>query len=205
MKYCERCGKETVRYPDGRCVACLKAQYTKHREKILKRVKAYQNSHQTQISARRKAHYAAHREEKQMIDKAYYEKHREAKKKWQRTYYLKHQEERNAYLRSYRARNRERLADKNKNSHLLSLYRISLEQYNAKLHEQNGACFLCERPEISKQCGKLRSLTVDHCHTTNKIRRLLCTKCNSLLGMANDDPSLLRRAATYLEEEAKKE
>ena len=39
---------------------------------------------------------------------------------------------------------------------------------------------------------------VDHCHDTKKVRGLLCAKCNTLLGMAKDDVSILQNAITYL-------
>ena len=51
-------------------------------------------------------------------------------------------------------------------------------------------------------CGSVLSDTnkafVDHCHNTKKVRGLLCAKCNTLLGMAKDDVSILQNAITYL-------
>jgi Recombination endonuclease VII len=57
---------------------------------------------------------------------------------------------------------------------------------------QNGLC---------KICGELleRAL-VDHCHVTNKVRGLLCQKCNSGLGMFRDRIDSLKQAIRYLEE-----
>lgn len=59
----------------------------------------------------------------------------------------------------------------------------------------NGKCAICEEPE-SKE--RWRCLAVDHCHNTGKIRQLLCWKCNSGLGLFNDDKQLLTNAIKYL-------
>jgi hypothetical protein len=48
-------------------------------------------------------------------------------------------------------------------------------------------------------CGSDRKLVVDHCHSTNVIRGVLCTRCNVALGMFGDSPERLREAAEYLE------
>jgi len=41
-------------------------------------------------------------------------------------------------------------------------------------------------------------LAVDHCHNTNKVRELLCSACNILLGKAKDNISILQSAINYL-------
>src|SRR5260370_15243056 len=61
------------------------------------------------------------------------------------------------------------------------------------LAAQNGVCKICRRT-----CH--RRLSVDHCHLTNVVRWLLCSKCNIGLGQFNDDPELLREAANCLDE-----
>jgi hypothetical protein len=43
-------------------------------------------------------------------------------------------------------------------------------------------------------------LAVDHCHTTGKIRGLLCSKCNPALGAFNDNIEILNSAIKYLKE-----
>jgi hypothetical protein len=84
-----------------------------------------------------------------------------------------------------------------KNDSLKSLYGITLEQYNSMLVRQNYCCFICGNHETSSTKGRL---FVDHDHVTGKIRGLLCGKCNSLLGMAQDDPEILIKAIAYLRE-----
>lgn len=47
-------------------------------------------------------------------------------------------------------------------------------------------------------CGSTEKLVVDHCHTTNQIRGMLCNHCNRGLGHFRDDPELLEFARIYL-------
>lgn len=39
---------------------------------------------------------------------------------------------------------------------------------------------------------------VDHCHATGKVRGVLCSSCNIMLGLAEDDVSVLAAAIEYL-------
>lgn len=63
------------------------------------------------------------------------------------------------------------------------------------LEGQNHVCAICSRPETR---GKTKYLSVDHCHTTGKVRGLLCAKCNTVLGYMNDNPDYLTKAMEYL-------
>jgi len=47
-------------------------------------------------------------------------------------------------------------------------------------------------------CGANSDLVVDHNHRTNKIRGMLCNRCNQGLGQFKDDPMLLEMARIYL-------
>jgi len=72
-------------------------------------------------------------------------------------------------------------------------YGISLEDYNRVLAQQGGVCAIC-----GSHPGR-RPLDVDHDHKTGRIRGLLCESCNKALGLFRDDPSILRKAAEYVE------
>lgn len=61
-------------------------------------------------------------------------------------------------------------------------YGITPAEYAAMLAVQQGVCAICEQPELSSIKGTPRSLSVDHDHATGRIRGLLCTRCNSMLG-----------------------
>ena len=56
-------------------------------------------------------------------------------------------------------------------------YDITVDQYLRMSEEQGGVCKICEQPEPTHY-----NLAIDHCHTTGKIRGLLCFSCNVTLG-----------------------
>lgn len=74
-------------------------------------------------------------------------------------------------------------------------YNISIEDYEEMLEEQDNRCAICKRDKNEF----IRMLAVDHCHTTGKIRGLLCTNCNAGLGMFRDNRTSLVMAIRYLE------
>jgi len=80
--------------------------------------------------------------------------------------------------------------EQKKDYSLRSKYGITLAQYEQMLEEQRGQCYIC--------CSE-EKLFVDHCHSTGRVRGLLCHHCNLILGHAFDNPSILRLAANYLE------
>ena len=47
--------------------------------------------------------------------------------------------------------------------------------------------------------GRIKSLSVDHCHTTGKVRGLLCQSCNTGIGLLKEDTKLFMAAIEYLE------
>jgi recombination endonuclease VII len=71
-----------------------------------------------------------------------------------------------------------------KNGKLFAKYGITKKQYDVMFISQNGLCAICNQPEtISKRRnGEIAALTVDHCHKTGQIRKLLCNSCNLVIG-----------------------
>jgi hypothetical protein len=85
---------------------------------------------------------------------------------------------------------------------------LTLEDYQALPHDPGTVCSVCgatpEHPRNGKWSNgtgapKLKRLAIDHCHKTDRIRGFLCAHCNRAIGLANDDPALLRAMADYLE------
>lgn len=83
---------------------------------------------------------------------------------------------------------------KGRNKQLLERYGISIKEYDEILVKQNHCCAICNT-HISNLSV---NLAVDHCHTTGKIRGLLCFNCNSGLGRFKDNTAFLLKAISYL-------
>ena len=117
----------------------------------------------------------------------------------------KHREEKLAANRAYRAQHRERLnalwrdkwrsdaayREQHARARLGKIYGLSAEQHRQLLDEQDGVCAICRQ-------SSRRALCVDHCHATQRVRGLLCDKCNTALGLLGDDVRRLLAAVAYL-------
>ena len=77
-------------------------------------------------------------------------------------------------------------------------YGIDLAKYQEMLLAQNGVCSICFKPETSVVNGKIKPLAVDHCHDSEKIRGLLCARCNQAVGLFGEDVNVLSNAIDYL-------
>jgi hypothetical protein len=77
---------------------------------------------------------------------------------------------------------------------LRTKYGMEPADYARMLNEQGGVCAICSA--VDRVPG--RALSVDHDHTTGRVRGLLCTTCNSGVGQFYDDPALLEAAIRYL-------
>lgn len=77
----------------------------------------------------------------------------------------------------------------------LKQYGIDLSDFNDLMTIQGGACAICGHSDTSTPNT---FPLVDHCHTTGKIRGLLCKPCNQGLGFFRDDKDRLFAAIAYL-------
>ncbi len=68
------------------------------------------------------------------------------------------------------------------------------------LVSQGGVCAICFQPEviIDPYKGKARRLAVDHDHTSQRVRGLLCYRCNTTIGQFKEDVTLLHSAIAYI-------
>jgi Recombination endonuclease VII len=100
------------------------------------------------------------------------------------------------YMQRYRQENPHIIKAISRRQHLKIKFGITPGQYDEMFAAQQGLCAICGQPERTFMDG--RKLAIDHDHKQNRIRGLLCFKCNRALGGLNDDISLLQRAIDYL-------
>ena len=75
---------------------------------------------------------------------------------------------------------------------------ITEEEFRLMNEIQKGECLICKKDNKNNKDYKKRMLFIDHDHKTGKVRGLLCTKCNSGIGMFEDNIKLLEEAIKYL-------
>ena len=75
---------------------------------------------------------------------------------------------------------------------ILSSMKINIEDYRAAIARAKNRCEICG----TKPKG--RRLAIDHCHTTGKFRGVLCSYCNTAIGLLKDSPKLAEKASEYL-------
>lgn len=83
-----------------------------------------------------------------------------------------------------------------KNWTLKKRYGISLDEFQEMLVAQNYLCDICKDYTRSGNNGCM--LGVDHDHDTGKIRKLLCRRCNTGVGLLGENTNWILRAADYL-------
>jgi hypothetical protein len=83
---------------------------------------------------------------------------------------------------------------KHKNSTLLRKYGIGLDAWNDLFLSQGSVCAICRTDTPTSKKG----WATDHCHTTGRVRGILCSHCNVMLGMSCERPATLAAAITYL-------
>lgn len=75
----------------------------------------------------------------------------------------------------------------------LEIYGLTTADFVRLFTGQRGVCAICGKPNERR-----RRLVVDHCHTSGRVRGLLCDPCNGILGLAGENPAILRAAADYV-------
>jgi hypothetical protein len=82
--------------------------------------------------------------------------------------------------------------DYSRNWELLKKYGITLEEYNKECEERENHCDIC--------LSQVKTLHVDHCHSSGKVRGYLCGSCNRALGLFQDNTQTMKNAINYLQQ-----
>lgn len=75
-------------------------------------------------------------------------------------------------------------------------YGITKEEYETIFKNQGYKCCICKNTKSGHK--NTDEMVVDHCHKTQKVRGLLCNRCNTFLGNVNEDVNILQEAIKYL-------
>lgn len=121
----------------------------------------------------------------------YYAKNKERKKAATREWYQNNKDKR----REYRAGRFEKDKVWKRDWDLQKRYGINAEVVDLTIEMQNNHCPICRRYFAKDD----RRWHVDHCHTSGKVRGIICSNCNTLLGQAKENISTLKNAIAYLE------
>lgn len=81
-----------------------------------------------------------------------------------------------------------------RDKHRIEKYGLTGDQYESLLALQGSKCAICKDDFVVTP-------HIDHCHSTGKVRGLLCSTCNTALGKFKDDVEVLTSAITYLQTE----
>lgn len=107
----------------------------------------------------------------------------------------------NAYTdkrKEYYRNTKEKHQARNFKNTILTKYNLSVDEYNRMLIVQNNKCAICSKEFVlDGSKSNLNKLPcIDHCHQTNKVRGLLCRKCN--ISLYYIESLLFEKAKEYL-------
>jgi hypothetical protein len=138
--------------------------------------------------------FAKNRERERERSKKYYAQHRDEVIARHNKWVKDNRERARAYARTWYKNNGEERRPTRRRQYYQRVYGVDID---AMLAEQGGCCFICGGNNPGP-----KNWAVDHCHDKKKVRRVLCFRCNVVLGHVKDDAVLLRKMASYLEEQS---
>jgi hypothetical protein len=74
-------------------------------------------------------------------------------------------------------------------------YGMSINDWNNMFEKQHGCCAICGKESYQFK----KPLQVDYNHKSNKVRKLLCVRCNTAVGII-EDKEFRDRITKYLED-----
>lgn len=112
--------------------------------------------------------------------------------KYATKWYREHREDHRKQMVKWKKENHERHSFLMWRSHIKRKYGLSPEEYNRLIGDE-PRCAICESTNFNG-----RRPLVDHCHTTGKVRGLLCVNCNHAIERIENVPDWCEKAKAYL-------
>ena len=94
-----------------------------------------------------------------------------------------------------KSQSKEKLYLSNRNTKLKQAYGMTHDDYLLMLEQQNYKCACCGID--AKEAG-IKGLVIDHNHITGAVRQLLCTQCNTALGLLKEDTEIINNLLKYI-------
>lgn len=123
----------------------------------------------------------------------YYYKDKERRRANNKAWYAAHPGYKKAYRAKMKAADPEKFKQYHKNHMLKNKYGISLSEFGAMIQSQGGGCASCGGASTSK-----KGFHVDHDHKTGAIRGILCSGCNTALGLLKEDIDRMQKLIDYV-------
>lgn len=117
-----------------------------------------------------------------------------AQKRWNARNWEKIRDIRRRYERLPEQKALKHIRDRRK---LLKRYNLTVEQFDAMYEAQERRCGVCAYEFDRTKQGQFYP-HIDHDHATGIVRGLLCSRCNTALGLLRDNPAILTLARLYL-------
>jgi Recombination endonuclease VII len=171
--------------------AAQKAWYEANKDRLKQERKAYYKENKATIDVRAKVHRDTNKDARKAYRRAYHLANRETVRAKAKVYNDANKDK----AKAYRDANRDKRNADSVKTHRMRKYGLSQAQFDEMVRECRGKCPCCHVP-FSKLLGE--SPCVNHCHTSGRVRGILCRRCNFLVGHANDNPKILRACARYL-------
>ena len=129
------------------------------------------------------------KENRAAYNKQYYKRNREKHIEYQRQYHIDNPNARSTYNKQ----NRENIWAKK----IMKQYGLSVDRFNEIFESQDSKCCICGSIDPGRKGTRW---LVDHCHNTNRVRGILCHRCNTALGLVSDSIETLNNMIKYLKE-----
>ena len=111
---------------------------------------------------------------------------------YQREWHRRNKDRYKEVRRQWYEANKDKVNTDSKARYTAKQFGLTVEEYDTiRASTSNCECCLTQL--------SLRERRLDHCHTTGKIRGILCNSCNTGIGMFKDSTELLKSAIDYLE------